>query len=271
MKKHMKKTLALAIISSLLLLSISGCEKEEMDKAPELPPESSFIMDFSDFIEGTTKSNALNETYKNRNQAVAHVVVWNTVIFVHAAIPVASFVEAFKHDPEPQSDGSWKWSYEVTVGMNTYTANLFGKGKGIDVEWKMYISKTGAGAYTDFLWFTGNSHIAGIEGSWTLYKSPAENIPYIGIDWFNNVDGTSGITYTNIVPDGPENGGYISHGITKETPYNAFYKIYNKGKDNLVVINWNRMTGAGQISNPLHFGDDSFYCWNEEGVDISCP
>ena len=53
-----------------------------MNKAPELPAESSFIMDLS-------------------------------VIFLHvaipvAAIPVASFIEAFKHNPEPQSDGSCK-------------------------------------------------------------------------------------------------------------------------------------------------------------------
>ncbi len=271
MKKQIKKKLVLAMISSLLLVPMAGCEKDETDKAPELPPMSSFIMDFSDFIGGTTKSYVLNETYKNRNQAVAHVAIWNTVIFLHAAVPVAAFIGAFNHEPVPQSDGSWKWSYEVTVGMNTYTANLFGQGKGMEVEWRMYISKTGAGAYSDFLWFSGNSHIAGIEGTWTLYKSPAENIPYIGIDWFNHVDGTSGITYTNIVPDGPENGGYISHGITGETPFNAFYKIYDKGRNNLVQINWNRMTGAGQISNPIFFGDDNFYCWNEAGADISCP
>ena len=271
MKRQLIKTLELVIFSSLLLIIFSGCQKEKMEHAPELPPRTSFIMDFSDFIEGTTKSYNLQETNKNRNHAVAQLAVWNTVILLHMAIPVASFVEAFNHEPEPQSDGSWKWSYEVSVGVNTYTANLFGKGLGKEVEWKMYISKSGLGAYTDFLWFTGNSHIAGIEGTWTLYKSPAENVPYVGIEWFKPLDGTSGIIYTNIVPDGPENGGYISHGVTKDTPYNAFYKIYNKGQDNLVEIYWNSISRAGQIRNILHFGDDNFYCWNDQGEDIECP
>jgi len=270
MKKHKKTMLSWVLMFSVLMIPITSCEKEDYGDAPDLPPKSSFVMDFSDFLD-EEKSQFANETYHHRNTAIFHIAVWNTVIFLHMAIPVAAFTGSFNHDPSPQPDGSWLWSYSVNVGANTYTANLYGKGEGINVEWKMYISKSGHGAFDDFLWFEGNSHIAGIEGHWILYKSPTENIPFVRIDWFNNVDGTSGISYTNIIPGGPENGGYISHEVTKDTPYDASYDIFNKGQNNLVEINWNRLAIKGQIRDPKTFGDEEFYCWDENGVDIECP
>lgn len=258
------------MILAVFLLPLTGCEKAEQGDAPLLPPKSSFVIDFSEFENGA-KSEALYQTYHNRNLAVLHVAVWNTVIFVHLAVPVASFLEAFNHEPIEQADGSWLWSYEVPLGNTTYTAKLYGKGEGLNVTWKMYISKTGFGAFTDFLWFEGTSHIAGISGEWTLYQSPTQNIPFVGIEWYRNVDGTFGTTYTNIVPGGPENGGYISHGFTKETPYNAFYDIFNKGQDNLTEIQWHTVNKNGRIKDPKHFGNTNFHCWDSTGADIVCP
>ena len=268
----MKKTLSVSIFLSLLLFfAITGCRTSDSDEAPELPPLSSFIMDFSDFIPDETPKMTLDNTHLNRNQAIVHIAVWNIITFVHMAVPVATFMEAFNHNPTEQSDGSWLWSYDVQVGLSTYTAKLYGKVSGIEVEWHMYVSKTGAGGFSDFLWYSGTSHIAGVEGSWTINKMPTEPVPYVGIDWSTNSNGTAVTTYTNIVPDGPENGGYISHGTTQDVPYNAFYHIYNKGLDNLVEIEWNRITKAGRIRNPHHYGNSDFHCWNAMGVDIDCP
>ena len=55
----------------------------------------------------------------------------------------------------------------------------------------------------------------------------------IGIEWHRDTEaGTADIKYTNIVPGGPENGGYIHFGVTGGYPHDAFYDIYNKGKEN---------------------------------------
>ena len=264
------KQLLSGIIMFAILLPMSGCKKDDNGQAPALPPESAFIMDFSDFTD-VQKADIVNETYVNFAVAVLHVAFWNTAVFVHMAIPVATFKGAFDQQPQPQEDGSWLWSYSVNVGQTTFTAKLYGKIAGNQVEWEMYISKSGAGAYTDFLWYSGVSSVSGTEGSWTLFKSPADPIPFIGIDWFKNEDGTEGITYTNIVPGGPENGGYISYEVTNNTPYDASYNIFNKGQNNLVEINWNRETKAGQIRDPKTFSDQEFHCWDENGVDIECP
>lgn len=270
MKNLIKAPFIPVFFAWMLLFPLLGCEKEEQNEAPQLPPESSFVIDFSDF-ENQTKSLLLDDTYQNFTLAVVHVAVWNTVIILHAAVPIAAYREAFNHKPVEQPDGSWLWSYTVQVGFATYTANLYGRTEGIYIQWEMYINKSGPGAFDDFLWYTGESHMAGTNGTWTLYKSPNEAIPFVRIDWHNNLDGTFDIAYINIVPDGPENGGFISHGVTKDLPYNAFYEIFNKGQNNLVEINWNRFYMTGQIKDPNFFGDDEFHCWDEAGIDITCP
>lgn len=270
MKNLSKNPFVTAMALAMLLLPFYGCEREEQADAPELPPESAFVIDFSDFAD-ETKNLLLDDTYQNRNLAVLHIALWNTVIAVHLAVPVATYREALNQEPVEQEDGSWLWSYDVQAGLATYTANLYGKSEGVKIEWEMYVSKTGPGAFTDFLWYSGICHMAGKEGTWTLYKSPAEPFQYVGIDWNNKLDGTFDITYTNIVPGGTENGGYISYGVTREIPYNAFYEIFNKGQDNLVEINWNRLTRAGQIKDPNFYGNADFHCWDAIGIDVECP
>ncbi|MGF1587172.1 MAG: hypothetical protein ACFCUM_17775 [Bacteroidales bacterium] len=272
MKRLINQTLYLAIASLLILLSLTtGCEKDDQGEPPEIPPLSSFVIDFSYFPGEEQKKSTVPDTYHNRNKAVFHIAIWNTVITVHMLVPTAAFIEAFNHQPQWQTDGTWKWSYSVPIGPNTYTANLFGEISGTEVEWNMYISKEGMGSFTDFLWYSGTSQLDGTEGTWTVNHSPADPVPYIGIEWFRSADETWGIKYINIVPEGHENGGYISHEITNNEPYDAIYEIYNKGKNNLVEINWNRTTKAGQIKDPSHYGNPDFHCWNEAGVDIACP
>jgi len=265
MKKNIFSQLLIA--GMFLLLITTSCQKEETQTAPMLPPETSMIMDFSDFV--ATKTGA-STTHINKAVAVTHVAIWNTVIFVHMAVPVATFREAFNQSPQLQPDGKWKWSYSVNVGNDTYTSNLYGQINGANVNWEMYISRSGLFAFDNFLWYTGTSLLNGGSGTWTLYHSAANPTPYVGIDWYKNSDDTFGITYTNIVPDGQENGGYISHGRNNEINFNAFYEIYNKGENNLVKINWNTETKAGQISDPKVFGTSDFQCWAPDGTNTAC-
>jgi len=46
-------------------------------------------------------------------------------------------------------------------------------------------------------------------------------------------DETGDIRYTNIVPGGTENGGYISFAVTKGQDTDRSYTIYNKGKNEI--------------------------------------
>ncbi|UCC31100.1 MAG: hypothetical protein JSU86_02250 [Phycisphaerales bacterium] len=282
----MNDSRALRLVTSCVLLIgmlpwATGCRtnmQPDGEEAPEIPPASTFVMDFSDFVDGGASKLALDRTdpttmqlivRANWGRAALKVGIWNAIITVGLAVPVAAFLESFNHIPEIQTDGSWVWSYEVSVTGVIHTAELHALVVDGNVEWNMFISKEGF--YTDFNWFSGLSNLAGTEGTWTLNKDPDDPTAFVGIEWHRNLqDETGDIKYTNIVPDGPENGGYIFHGITGEA-FDAFYEIFNKGQDNLTNIEWSRTTKEGRIRDPAHFSDEDWRCWDTALLDIECP
>lgn len=268
---------AFVIGSILVSFAVLSCEDESKDDdAPPLPPEESFIIDFSDFEDpsDTLKSTKATLTHQNWGTAYLKASFWNFVITVHGIIPVTAFLESFNHQPVYEGENTWSWSYAYTIGSATYTAKLTGKIlETEEVKWEMYISKTAAiGGFSDFKWYEGTARFDRTSGHWILYYSPTENYEFVRIDWTKNwLDSTGGIKYTNIVPEGTENGGYIAYGIVDDPFYDAYYEIYNKGRDNLAEIEWNRTTKKGRISDPMTFGDEDWHCWDSLLMDIVCP
>jgi hypothetical protein len=270
-------------VSGLLVLAVSllpGCGNDggpgNEATPPDIPPLSTFLMDFTDFVpeqatlEGGPAPFEPGYTRNNWVWASTNVLVWNTLITVGLAVPVLAYIESFSHEPTRQPDGSWLWDYNFVVQDVVHLAELYGRVVRDEVRWEMYISKEGE--YTDFLWYSGQSDLAGTEGTWTLYTSPVDPDSLLGIEWHRNVGTlTRDIRYTNIVPGGPENGGYIFYGIMDGSVYDAFYDIYNKGQENHTEIEWNRSTMAGRVSDPNHFGDEDWHCWDSVGNDIDCP
>jgi hypothetical protein len=274
MKKHSSRYF-LAVFTVLALFtgvfSFPGCKEEEDKPAPQIPPESTFVVDFSDYPDADTTSYRDMDTYKNWWWAANNVAAWNTFIALSMAVPIASFREAFNHEAvyDPDSD-SWTWSYNFWLANVGYMASLHASLVTEGVKWEMYISKDGA--YSDFLWYMGVSGTDVTEGYWIIYRNPLDPAELVEITWHRDpAAGTGDIKYMNVEPGGSENGGYIHYGTTSLTPYNAFYNIYNKGKDNLTEISWDRTTKAGQVKDPFHFGDDAWHCWNELLQDITCP
>ncbi|HEX9896872.1 MAG TPA: hypothetical protein VGA85_04325 [Dehalococcoidales bacterium] len=294
--KILKHIVHCVIALSLLVLSVVGCtgtaNKPDTSKPPQIPPESSFVMDFSDFTSSTGAShsgdtaqlasfiipgaiprsdtnNALGDR-SNFGYATVNVGFWNIVVFVGLAVPVASFIESFNHTPVQQEDSSWVWTYDVPVAGDVYTAELHGKYIKNGVRWEMYISKQGE--YSDFLWYYGESDLSVTEGYWILKNNPSDPTDLIRIDWHRNlVNKTGDIKYTNIVPGGPENGGFISYETTVSKSYDCSYEIFNKGKNEKTYIEWNSLTLEGRVKNALHFGDDDWRCWNSQLVNTTCP
>ncbi len=255
-------------------------------KAPQIPPVSTFLMDFGDFVAtglvhvspdyeiySLSDSTILFKTALSQdtyNWAATHVGVWNLIVTVGMSVPAAAFVESFAHRPIQQPDGSWIWSYDLTVDGAQYSAALHGSIDNAGTEWEMTITKEGE--YEDFLWYTGEADLFLTEGSWTLNKHPEDPIPLVGIAWHRSIaDSTGDIKYTNIEPGGAENGGYIFYGTTPDTTYDAFYNIYNKGQDNLIDIEWNLATKDGRVKDGVHFQDEDWHCWDGQRQDIDCP
>jgi hypothetical protein len=267
---------ALAVATALFLSCGEDKPAEPEAEAPQIPPVSTFLMNFDDFPSGgKTSGGNIDPSAKllsrdNHNWAALHVGVWNLIITVGLAVPSATFVESFAHQPQQQPDGSWKWAYDVTVSGDLYSAALYGSISNFGTQWEMYISKQGE--FADFMWYSGEADLFLTEGTWTLNKHPEEPIPFVGIEWHRNIaDSTADIKYTNIEPGGAENGGYIFYGVTTDTTYDAFYDIYNKSADNLIDIEWNLTGKDGRVKDPVHFQDEEWHCWDGEWQDIECP
>lgn len=274
--KNRKYLLAVLMILLPAIL-LNGCgdntDPEDSD-APGLPLLSSFLMDFSDFLSAAAQmksvdnnANAYPPSKQHWDWATINVVVWSAAVTIVTTVPAAAFAESFNHNPVQSDSGTWVWSYSFTANNLNHDAELHGKIVNSEIQWKMYISKENS--YADFLWYTGASNLILTEGTWTLYKDPNDRTPFIEIEWHRNLlNDTGDIKYMNIIPGDPENGGYIFYGKTTDPVYDAFYNIYNKGKDNNTDIEWNRATKVGQVRDPRHFGDTVWYRWDEYQNDI---
>ncbi len=261
---------SVALSVSVLALFLS-CGKDEspQQEPPRLPPVSTMVMDFSDFQQGGVASSPLvPDSRANWGWAAIQVGIWNTILTVTLAVPVASFVEAFNHEPTPESDGSWRWSYEFAVGGASYLAELYGRLMAEGTRWDMYITK--AGVYERFHWYQGLSSLDLSSGTWTLFRAPESPSPFLGIVWRRSPN-TGDLTYTNIVPAHPDSGGFIRWGLTGGLPYDASYSIFSPSDANTTDIEWNRTTHEGRVRDPLHFGDTNWHCWNSDLEDVVCP
>lgn len=274
---RIKKAELVFVLLTTLILTFA-CSEDEVNnpqaQAPDIPPQSTFVMDFDAFPDTGTpepfnKIQADTILRGNWGFAAANVAVWNFLLTVTLAVPVASFAEAFNHQPVQQPDGSWLWTYDVVVSRITHTAKLYGISVTGGIEWRMLLTKDGF--YEDFEWYTGFSNLPLTEGTWTLNKDPDNPAPFIFIEWDRNAqENTANIKYTNITPGVPESGSYIFYGITNDLPYNAFYDIFGQQQNNLIEIEWNRDLHNGRVRNEAHFGNTDWHCWDELLFDVDC-
>lgn len=251
---------------------VFSCEENGTDTetAPEIPPESTFILDFSDFDNNQKSDEAdLIKLRTNFTFAVIHVAWWNLFIAGNMIIPVASFVEAFNHEPVREGPGWWIWSYNFNAGGVVHKAELHGKVSS-EITWEMYISKEGE--YTDFLWYTGQNDLLITEGYWLLKRTPADSALLFRIDWERNLaDSTGQIKYSVINEDEDYYDSYIQYGNTENPPFDAFYDIHLT-KDSIVEVNieWSSINKDGRIKALPTFKDSEWHCWDTLQYDIDC-
>jgi hypothetical protein len=233
-------------------------------------------MDFNDFsneIDSSKRTDfdpsAAQLGFENWGWSALNVGIWNTIITVGLAVPVAAYLESFNHEPELQSDGTFIWSYSFDVAGVQHSAELHGRVEGNDVHWDMFISREGD--YDNFNWYSGVSTLTHTEGSWTLNKDPQNPVPFIDIEWHSDPEaGAADITYTNVEPNAAGNGGYIAYAVNEAQTYESSYTVFNAGADNLTEIEWSPHTKAGRVRDAAHFGDSEWNCWDENRQNVDC-
>lgn len=269
------KTLPILFVLAVIGILVS-CEEDKttnpQDKPPTIPPQSSMTINFAEFPDTAKENLPANSILTKRNWgwAAYNVAIWNSVLTVTLAVPIAAFVEAFNHQAVRQPDGSWLWQYTISLNEALFTAKLFGKTVTEGVEWKMLLSKQGE--YSDFEWFTGFSDNSATSGNWTLNKEPNSPTPFLYIVWHRNtIEGTADIKYTKLNSTSPGNESYIFYRKTNEVPHNRFYQIFSVDENRLADIKWNYEQHFGQIKDPIYFEDENWHCWDEKLDDINCP
>ncbi|MGD0342422.1 MAG: hypothetical protein ABSA76_12030 [Bacteroidales bacterium] len=276
----MKRIFALITIIIFSANLFTGCKKDK-GNPPTLPSSGSMAIDFSNFSSGTKSDgtdlpkgvNAIDWNY-----AALMAGYWKTIITGTLAVPVAVFKLAADRTPSYVSTKKWQWTISGTVSSVSYTAKLTGEIKTTDVLWNMYITKSGTGGFTDFLWFTGTSKIDGTGGQWILYDSPTYNEPILQIDWTGSGTAVTDVKYTYVrtLNDARTtdtfNGSYIEYGSTTGT-YNYFYTIhfYYLTEFYDANVEWNSTGIIGRVKCLKFFGDSLWHCWDASHVDATCP
>lgn len=275
----MKKFLSLSVIIVLAATLFWGCEKK--GDAPALPPAESMTIDFSDFIVGGKSATILPDSkgasaVSNTNWTVAATVagVWNSLLVLNLAVPVAAFKVAVENKPEYLDNKKWQWKYSAPVLGATYTARLTGQIRSSDVKWEMYISREGVGGFGEFLWFEGTTNLDGKSGQWILTQSQQQQVPMLQIDWTKEGSVVGSIKYTYIKTGDSFKDSYIQYGLTTN-PLDAYYTVHfyenNRAKFVDVFIEWSTTGHNGRVKAIDYFQDSNWHCWDANGNDITCP
>lgn len=261
----MKKLIFVALITGSLL-NVS-CKKDPAD-APAIPPESSMNIDFDSFSSSSKTDSANTGEGNYWLTSATHVLVWNVILGVQLAVPVASFNESFNHTPKWVSKKKgWLWQYTVNHSTGVYTAKLYGKQETGEVHWRMLISK--AGVFEDVEWYTGVSQNDNKSGTWSLNYDALNPKTYMNVTW--SVDGDKkDIKFTNVESGADGYGSYIEANVDPSRELDRNYNIYGSKEDNLVNIEWNKTSRIGRIKAPYIYNDSDYRCWNENLLNTTC-
>jgi hypothetical protein len=280
----MKKIVSLLLLPVILASILTSCNKKPPD-APELPPEESMLIDFSNFESGKKSADFLtiSKGVENSNWEFSALVAgtWKALIVTTLAVPVAAFKLSIDQTPTYLENNVFQWSFNVSVASVTYKARLTGEIKTSDVQWKMYITKEGTGGFAEFLWFEGTSKLDGTSGQWTLNHSSTYQEPVLQIDWTKSSSSLGTVKYTYVrekndsrVAD-PFKTSYIEYGKTSSTTFDAYYNIkyYSLTLQafSTVKVEWSTTGHNGRVQCAEYFGNANWYCWNSNLVNITCP
>ncbi len=280
---NLMKKLSFVFALALSVFFMQSCQKDEITEpidphagkeAPQLPAPETFLMPFSAFSEPEADTPRITpRELTNWGYSAANVLVWNTVLTIHLAIPTLAFYESFNHQPEYQGNGVWLWAYEVADGNGVrYQAELYGELlASSEVKWDMYISQSGG--FSRVHWYSGITANDQSYARWALNFDPNNPRPFIDIDYRrDNGNGAAAIRYTNAIPGVPENGGFIEYreGAGAADGFDRAYDVYKAEIDNLLEINWDSVNHNGRVKDAEKYQDQEWHCWGTDLRDMDC-
>lgn len=275
----MKRSIYLFFILGLLF-TLQSCNKDDVQDnpqnlaAPSIPPASLFTIPTQSFgVAGDKNTISTRNDKSNWVHAGLNVLVWNTVVFVNTAVPVAAFGHAFEYDPEYIGNLTWEWSYDYQSppdhGSKKYEVSLTGQyiSDNNEVEWTMVVEEKGTS--NKFTWYEGIVSRDNKSGLFTINMNPNNPEPYMTLGFDVKV-ATEDITirFTNVTEDAPGNGDYIEWRTDNGSEYDRAYDVFTENI--LLEIQANEVNENGRVKDPKHFDDSDWHCWNSNQVNIDC-
>ncbi|MFC1713797.1 hypothetical protein ACFL6S_09020 [Candidatus Poribacteria bacterium] len=270
MTRLLRELLIGFLICGLTFTGFMGCSEDgtggEAEQPPELPPNASMTVDLSTFG-GEKLAPELQIPGANFSNAAIRVLLVNTAVIVGLALPTAAFKAAIDTDPIKQGDGSWLWSYEITILGVDIEANLTGRLDlaGLKTVWSMRVTSNFL-LLSNFEWYTGESLLDNSSGSWLFYdsKAPGSGNELAKIEWAVSAIDKVDLIISNLELEGPNANDVLLYSIDGTTAFISFYKASD---DTLVDITWDLITIAGSILAPNYNGGERA-SWDGDKQDI---
>ena len=275
----MKRSIYLLFILGILF-TLQSCTKDDpIDNpqnlsAPSIPPVSLFTIPTQTFgVAGDNNTISTRNDKSNWVHAGVNVLVWNSVVFVNTAIPIAAFGRSFDYDPEYLGDLTWEWTYEYQAppehGSKKYDVSLTGQyiSENEEVAWTMNVNESGNS--NKFTWYEGIVSKDHTTGLFTINKDPFNPKPYMSISFDKKIASNDiTIRFSNVLANDPGNGDYIEWRTDNGSEYDRAYDVSIEG--GLLEIQANEANENGRVKHPSHFNDSEWHCWNTNQVNIDC-
>ncbi len=254
------------IIVSLIL---TNCKDEDDETAPELPSESTIVIDFSDFV---SKSKIFSDKADaNWEFASSNLEYWDSIISDRYSLPVQAYSEAQNIDkPEYITYKVWYWQNDFIISEDTIKGQIYESMIEDDSLYiEVFMSKTTD--TIDFRWFSGGGDLGLTKGNWTFRDSVENKNDCLLVEWSNIAD-TLEVKYTNILTGDDKNGDNIySKNVNGISGFDSYLQICYKTAADTIEIEWNTTSKEGRVKNLLQFGDELWHCWDGNLNDIVCP
>jgi hypothetical protein len=258
----------------LLIISITffntSCKKDKAGEKPDLPPQESLIMDFSDF-DSRPDEKGKGTTYNNFVYSYLNVLFWNTISASTLAVPAVAYGHMLSQNARYVGDNVWEWVDYYTYNQTDYVATLTAARLNNDQFSVEMVIAEEATPESGFKWFDGVVSYNHTSASWNLYRyNGGSPVKVIEVDWSKDYEeDTSSLTYTYVETGQEQTGSSINMGTDPSLDYNAWYTI--SLADETIEIQWDRATKAGRVKNPDYFPDSNWNCWDANLADIDCP
>ena len=279
----MKNLSSVAILFATALLLFFGSSCKPDYPVIDLPPEGSFLMDTQDFQDNKFKMapGSLMEALatppdsnQNWGYAAINVLVWDVILYVNSAVPVAAFAESFNHEGKwDRVAKRWIWSYNVTVAGVVYNCALNGWIEGSRVKWEMQVSQKFG--FSNFVYFYGDHDAGGTEGNWVIARTPNTPEDYLRVDWtHNDAANTGSLKYTYLIAGTPNLGqnSYVEYKVTSGNAdgFDREYDIQLTHVPKLIEIEWKSTDNHGRVKDTVWFNDTNWHCWDATLTNAGC-